>query len=110
MGLLTKIRQRPDNQKKMFSLVTAAALTVIIFVVWLSFNGVSNQPKADSSKLSSVSPLGVIKDEFSKAFSNFKDITTEMNATDTTTSTATSTDMNIATSTEVSTTTLDLNQ
>ena len=102
MSLLDKIKQRPDNQKKIFSLVTAIILTLVILVVWMSFSGVSDQPKTDSNKLSSVSPLGVIKDEFFKAFSNFKNITTELKATDTATSTATST--------EIATTTVDLNQ
>lgn len=69
MGILTKIRQKPDHQKKMFSLVSALILTLIIVAAWYSFSNISvkTQLPADD-KLSSVSPLQVIKDEFAKAF------------------------------------------
>jgi hypothetical protein len=77
MGILTKIRQRPDNEKRIFSFVTAGVLTIIIFVVWLSFsNSASNTQTENPDKLSSISPLQVIKDEFSKAFSSSKESTT----------------------------------
>ena len=65
-----------ENQKKIFSLATAAILTLIIVVVWSSSpassaNGQLTAEKTD--KLSSLSPLQVIKDEFSKAFSGFSE-------------------------------------
>jgi len=76
MGLLTKIREMPDNKKKIFSLVTAIILTLIIVVVWFSFTNVSSPNSVnEENKLSSFSPMQVIKDEFSKAFSNFKSTT-----------------------------------
>jgi hypothetical protein len=76
MSILTKIRQKPDNQKRIFSFVGAGILTIIIFVVWLSFSRVSIETEiTDEDKLSSISPMQVIKDEFSKALSNFKDMT-----------------------------------
>jgi hypothetical protein len=90
MGILTKIRQRPDNQKKIFSLVTAGVLTVIIIVVWLSFNKTSINTKVeDPDKLSSISPVQVIKEEFSKALSGFKESTEEISSTTATTTVAT---------------------
>lgn len=77
MGILNKIRQRPDNQKKLFSLVMAIILTLIIVVVWYSFtsNSGSKQIAGEETPntLSSLSPLQVIKDEFSKAFSGISD-------------------------------------
>ena len=74
MGILNKIRQKSDNEKKVLSVITATFLTLVIVVFWFSFTGNSagNQITSDDQdKLSSVSPVQVIKDEFSKAFSNF---------------------------------------
>ncbi len=74
MSILAKIRQKPDNQKKLFSFMMAIILTLVIVVVWYSF--ISNTgPKQIAGEetpntLSSLSPMQVIKDEFSKAFSN----------------------------------------
>ena len=75
MGVLTKIREMPDNQKKIFSLISAVVLTLVIVVVWFSFTSSSANTQLaaeqSESKLSSLSPMQVIKDEFSKAFSGF---------------------------------------
>jgi hypothetical protein len=74
MGILENIKQRPDNQKKFFSLVLALVLTLFIIGFWFSFMNNSSDNKTasgGSDKLSSVSPWQVIKDEFSKAFSGF---------------------------------------
>jgi len=63
-----------DNQKKIFSLALAATLTLIIVVIWYSFGDKkTNQVAGEKveSKLSSISPVQMIKDEFSKAFSEF---------------------------------------
>lgn len=76
MGILNSIRQRPDNQKKVFSLVAAIILTFFIVALWYSFSSNSSENQASgekNSKLSSISPLQVIKDEFSKIFSTFND-------------------------------------
>lgn len=73
MGILTKIKQKPDGQKKIISLITAVILTLIIVVVWFSFNSKENQVAEERDKLSSISPVQVIKDEFSKVFSSFKE-------------------------------------
>lgn len=75
MGILAKIKSRPENEKSVFSLVSAVILTLVIVFVWISF-GEEEQPKevaVKETKLSSISPIQVIKDEFSKAFSGFND-------------------------------------
>jgi hypothetical protein len=75
MGILAKIKNRPENEKRVFSLVSAIVLTLVIVFVWLSF-GNEEAPKevaVKESKLSSISPIQVIKDEFSKAFNGFGD-------------------------------------
>jgi hypothetical protein len=73
MSILKTVSEGPDNQKKIFALIGAIVLTGVIVFVWYSFG--SNRGSDDSvaaiseSKLSSVSPWQVIKEEFSKAFS-----------------------------------------
>ena len=64
-----------ENQKKIFSLIAAAALTLVIVVVWFSAGEKTSADKAavEESKLSSLSPMQVIRDEFSKAFSGFNE-------------------------------------
>jgi hypothetical protein len=77
MSILETVREKPDNQKKLFALVGAIILTLLIVFVWYSFG--SNRKSADlaaavgESRLSSVSPWQVIKDEFSDAFSGLGD-------------------------------------
>lgn len=75
MGILAKIREMPDNKKKVFSLVTAAAITFVIVTVWISLTKTDTLAESKVNKLSSVSPWGMIKEEFSKAFSGFKEAT-----------------------------------
>jgi hypothetical protein len=78
MGILTNIRNRPENQKKVLALVLAAILTMIIVGFWFSFSPDSTDKQISGqkqNKLSSISPWQMIKDEFSKAFSNFKTVT-----------------------------------
>lgn len=63
-----------ENKKKIFSLALAAALTLVIVVIWYSFGDKkTNQVAGEEveSKLSSISPVQMIKDEFSKALSGF---------------------------------------
>lgn len=64
-----------DNEKKIFSLITAAVLTLIIVVIWFSFGDKKSTDLVtkEEVKLSSLSPMQVIKDEFSKAFAGFND-------------------------------------
>ena len=52
-------------------MISAVVLTLIIVVVWYSFTSSSaSDNKIDNQdKLSSISPMQVIKDEFSKLFS-----------------------------------------
>ena len=71
MGILNKIRQISDSEKKIFSLISAVVLTLIIVVTWFSFtNSSASDNKIDTQdRLSSISPVQVIKDEFSKVFS-----------------------------------------
>jgi hypothetical protein len=59
-------------------------LTFVIVAVWFSFG----ENKTDSdlaedvpAKLSSLSPIQVIKDEFSKAFANFKATVPDLSTT-----------------------------
>jgi hypothetical protein len=80
MSILIKIRQRPDNEKKIISLVSAGVITLIILIVWISFSGFkedlnTEQVAMEDKTLSSISPVEVIKEEFGKAISNFKQIT-----------------------------------
>ena len=81
MGILTKIRQRPDQQKRVIALVSAAVLTLVVVVVWFSFTARLSRDEADlnaENKLSSLSPMQVIKDVFTGIFSDFKDQTSTM--------------------------------
>jgi hypothetical protein len=77
MSILTKIRQWPDNRKRVFSLVSALVLTLVILILWLSTGSSQVLPQAEESKLSSISPMQVIKDEFTKAVSDFKENTNQ---------------------------------
>ena len=74
MGILNTIKQKPENQKKVMSLVLALILTLFIVGLWFSFSYNSSNETAggEQNKLSSVSPWQVVKDEFSKAFSGLK--------------------------------------
>ncbi len=84
MGILNNIRQKSDNQKKILALALALILTFFIVGLWFSFSNktADNQvAEQKENKLSSLSPLQVIKDEFSKAFSNFKETTGEISTT-----------------------------
>jgi hypothetical protein len=71
MGILTKMKQRPDSEKKLFSLVLAGVITLVIVMGYFSFSNSDPKVEDESGKLSSVSPIQMIKDEFSKAFSGF---------------------------------------
>ena len=82
MGILTKVRAMPDNKKKIISLATATAITLVIIVIWFSFNTSSANTKEgreEVNKLSSVSPMQVIKDEFSKAFASYNSMKSDLN-------------------------------
>jgi hypothetical protein len=70
MGILSKIREKSESQKKIISLVTAIILTLIIVVVWFSFGSNSSGDVDSKNKLSSLSPFQTIKDEFKSIFSN----------------------------------------
>jgi methyl-accepting chemotaxis protein len=102
MSILEKIKSRPDNQKKIFSLVTAVILTLIIVGLWFSLTSDSDKvaEKNAPSKLSSISPMQVIKDEFSKAFSNFNENMSDLKSTSTVTEEIISEATTTATSTE----------
>ena len=75
MSILTRIRQWPDNRKRVFSLVSALVLTLVILILWLSAGSSQISPQVEESKLSSISPMQVIKDEFTKAVADFKEKT-----------------------------------
>lgn len=111
MSLLNYLRQKSDKQKRLFSFVFALVLTGSIFIVWVSFSPRSTDVVAvEENKLSSRSPLGVLKEEFSKAFSGFQtelEAVTEVNDTSTTTATttATTTDDTWETETDLNTST-----
>lgn len=74
----------PDNKKKVFSLVIAAVITFVIVTVWISLTKSDDKlAENEVNKLSSVSPWGMIKDEFSKAFSSFNELTESTSSTST---------------------------
>lgn len=80
MGIFSNIKQKTDSQKKLISLSVAVIITLIIVVVWFSFSNISVDNKiagTDSDKLSSISPIQVIKDEVAKIFTSFSNITAE---------------------------------
>lgn len=80
MAIFTNLKEQPDNQKKLFSLITAIILTLVIVFVWFSFTDKPADGQdviAEEDKLSSISPLQMIKDEFSKAMSNFNSAVSE---------------------------------
>ncbi len=79
MTVLDTIRKRPDNQKRFFSLITAGILTLIIVGFWFSFSRPTQTvAEKETSKLSSVSPVQVIKDEFARAVAGFKASTEQL--------------------------------
>jgi hypothetical protein len=74
MGILTKIRQKSDRQKNFISLIGSAVLTLIIFLSWFSFSADSTKESIinkTENKLSEISPLQIIKEDISNAFSEF---------------------------------------
>jgi hypothetical protein len=75
----------PDNQKKILSLAVAAILTFIIVITFFSLGDktAANQVEKEDAKLSSISPIQLIKDEFSKAFSNFNELKDNLESTTT---------------------------
>ena len=75
MSVLEKIKRRPDNQKSFFSLLTAIVLTLIIVALWLSFSvkSAGKEVAEDQNSLSSISPIKMIKDEISKAISDYQE-------------------------------------
>jgi len=85
MGILTIIRQRPENQKRVFSFVAAIVLTFFIVGIWFSFSKNSDEELAGEQKetLSSISPIQMIKEEFSKAFSNLGEETSDSESSST---------------------------
>jgi len=114
MGILNKIRQKSDNEKKIFSLISAVVLTLIIVVVWSSFAGSSaDDNEIDTQdKLSSISPMQVIKDEFSKVFSSLDSDIKASSSTSTIPIEIINEELassSLATSTEMGTTTIDKN-
>ncbi len=74
-----------EGQKKIFSLVGAAVLTLIIVGIWFSFGNNSDDQvvAGEENKLSSVSPMQVSKAEFSKAFSSFNNDLPDLESTST---------------------------
>jgi len=84
MEILTKIREMPDNKKKIISLVVAIVLTFFVVGLWYSLTSDSVDNVAIEEKvnrLSSISPWQMIKDEFSRAFSGFDNKSDEISTT-----------------------------
>jgi hypothetical protein len=71
MKFLNKIKSRPSHEKNVVSLVLAGLFTFIIFSVWLGF-GSNKDIQEETNKLSSVSPIQIIKEEFGRAYTDFK--------------------------------------
>jgi len=75
MGILNKIKQKPDSQKRVISLVFSLVITIFVVGIWYSFSekkGSTELSADEQSKLSSLSPIQVIKDEFSRMFADIK--------------------------------------
>jgi len=111
MSFLDKIREKSDHQKKIFSFVSALVLTLVIIVVWLSFSQKSGDNFAvdrQENKLSSVSPIQMIKDEFSEAYSSFNKQIEETGPVEIVTENL-EVSSSTATSTDLSTTTEEIN-
>ena len=85
MGILSKIREIPEGQKKIISFFVAGIITVTIVTAWSSFGDNVPREQETGNKLSSISPAQVIKDEISKAVTDIKGIfgnsTTESTST-----------------------------
>jgi len=62
MSILTNIRKMSEGGKKIFSLIGAVVLTLLIIYIWFPWQ-VDDSQVEENKKLSSVSPLNVIKDE-----------------------------------------------
>ncbi len=80
MKFFTNIKKgRTDNQKNIISLISAFLITLVIIFIWSPFknNKNNNFEIIEEKKLSSISPVQMIKEEFSKAFSSFKEIKEE---------------------------------
>ncbi len=89
MKLLEKIKSWPDEKKKVFSLITAIAATVIIVGTWISF-----RPSIDTnvpvSNLADKKDINSLKDSFQKISESFNAIKGQLFGT-TTNSTSTAT-------------------
>jgi hypothetical protein len=75
-----------ESKKKILALVGAAVLTLVIVGFWYSLTKDTSNNKnvvTGEDKLSSISPMQVIKDEFSKAFSGFNEATGNVSTTST---------------------------
>jgi len=70
MGILDKIKDKPDHHKKIISLLMASLLTLIIVYIFLYVpNKQININKPKDKDLSSVSPFKAIQSQISDLFS-----------------------------------------
>ncbi len=76
MGILTNIREMSDNKKNFFSFFGAIILTSVIIYIWFPWK-TEEVNLQEEKKLSSVSPLHIIKE----GFSNFKNIISDSDNT-----------------------------
>jgi hypothetical protein len=84
MGILNTIKQKPESQKKVISLVISLIFTIFIVGIWFSLTykkGDTEMANEEQNKLSSLSPIQVIKNEFSKVFSDIKKNTDTLSST-----------------------------
>jgi hypothetical protein len=80
MSIFTKIISgRSDGQKNIFSLFVALVITASIITIWSPFKNTKNDNLEiqEEKKLSSISPVQMIKEEFSKALSSFQEVNLE---------------------------------
>ena len=80
MGLLQKMRSKSDKQKNLLAIIFAALITLVIVILWFSFN-LSSEPDTPKpeSKLSEIAPFQTLKEQFSQITTDFKNNFSKVN-------------------------------
>lgn len=71
MGILNKIKEKPENHKRVISIVSAGLLTLIIIYFFLYIpNKNLNIDKPETKNLSAISPIQAFKSQITDLFLN----------------------------------------
>jgi amino acid permease len=72
--LIEKLRKKPEAARNRIAILTAAAITVIIFLVWLSVLGVrvDNTEENTANAGDSASPISILGDNIADIIENVK--------------------------------------